>query len=210
MTAVEAKYFGLMVQLNQAKGLEKKSKFAKLMARSRVLEKTYPLKQAELKYYTFWYYIPLRELVGTKGFREDLNWIEDQFSQEINPDQISEALVDLQSLGLLERKEDGRLSQVHNNVTTEGEVGSTLVKNYHVEMIHKAAQSISEYSPENREISGTCIHCSSDTVQKIKQLVRDFRRDILALAEEDKESDQVFQLNFQLFPLAGVKKRGSS
>lgn len=203
----EKEYFYLLVGFCQAQSQEEKFRYSKSLARNKVVQKAYPLKHAEYNYYTYWYYIPLRELVATKTFIEDYHWIESQFQNEVSATQLQKAISEMLEIGLLIRDENGVLKQNHKNVMTSGEVMSSLITNYHKIMIAKASESIEDYAPEFREISGTCISCSQQNVEKLKELVREFRKDILALTEDSTEADLVYQLNFQLYPLTGVKKR---
>ena len=38
-------------------------------------------------------------------------------------------------------------------------------------------------------------------VDKIKEMVREFRKEVMAVAAQDQGANRVYQLNFQLFPL---------
>lgn len=206
---VEAEHFSWLVHFGQATSMEERARFAQKLVRGKSLSRTHPLKLVELKYYANWYYIAIRELVGTQGFKEDLDWIRRQFSDELSEVQIQEALKDLLDLGFISRDDNGCLKQTHRNISTANDLTSSLIANYHRSMIEKSARSIADFAPEFREISGTCIACSPETLQVIKNRVREFRQDILALVESDRQASEVFQLNFQLFPITGVPKRSS-
>lgn len=199
----ESHFFRILVQFNQSKSLEEKSKYAKLLLNSKLHQKIHPLKSAQYRYYAHWYYIPIRELVGTPGFVEDVEWISNQFRFTVTPPEVKSALADLESMGLIVRDENSQLRQSHKNLSTESEVYSALVMKYHHDMIRRASYSIESIPRHEREVSGTCIAISKKNIAQIKELVREFRKDILALSAHDAEADMIYQLNFQLFPLAG-------
>ena len=205
MTRNEGEFFRGLVQFSQSKSGVEKAKAASLLLKSKTFKETYPLKEAELKYYAKWYYIPIRELVGTVGFKDDPSWIAKRFRPELKPSEVAEALGDLLILGLLYQDEFGHLKQAHQNLSTTSEVVSSLVAKYHKEMIQKASLSIDEVHRSQREISGTCISCSKETVEKIKEMVREFRQEVMAVAAQDAQANQVYQLNFQLYPLVSVE-----
>jgi uncharacterized protein (TIGR02147 family) len=199
----ETDFFKNLVQFCQAKSSSERAVSAREIVKSRAFKRFHPLKQAEMNYYAKWYYIPVREMVGTTGFRNDPTWIASRFVQPLEPEQVAEALRDLEQLGLIERTEEG-LSLSHRNVCSGDDVVSSLISQYHRDMINRGRESIDTVRPAAREVSGTCISCSAETVDQIKKLIREFRKEILAVAEESKEPDRVYQLNFQLFPLAQI------
>lgn len=197
----ETEFFENLVQFCQAKSSGERAVSAREIVKSRSFKKIHPLKQAEMNYYAKWYYIPVRELVGTKDFVENPAWIASRFRQPLESAQVAEALKDLEQLGLIERTSEG-LRQTHRNICSGDDVVNSLISQYHRDMINRGRESIDNVRPNAREISGTCISCSADTVEQIKRLIREFRKEILAVAEESKDPDRVYQLNFQLFPLA--------
>lgn len=208
LSKAEAEFFENLVRFGQARSPAAKSESARLIMKSRSFKKVHPLKQAEMSYYAKWYYIPIRELVATKGFREDARWIAGRFHKPLSELDVRQALRDLEQLGLIERDGQGCLRQTHRNVSSGDDVTNSLIAQYHREMIDKGRESIDEIHRLEREISGTCITVSGETVAKIKNLIRDFRKEILALAEESQDPDQVYQLNFQLFPLVRSEVKG--
>ncbi len=208
MSQAEGVYFRHLVFFCQAQTMKDKNDFAKRMARTRTVQSTHALNQAQLKYYSNWYYIPLRELIGSPGFKEDPNWLSQQFQGEVKPEVLKRAIADLVSLDLVYRDEKGVLRLSHTNLATSNDVLSSLVSGYHLEMISRGGEAIADFAPKDREVSTTCIACSANTVNALKELIRDFRNDVMAIAEQDQSGDLIYQLNIQLFPMAGVKKRG--
>ena len=207
MSKAEEEFFTPLVFFNQSSSMKEKSRFAQLLARTRISNKTYSLSQLQLKYYSNWYYVPIREMLSNPSFNQELTSIQEQFQGEVSVKQIQQAIDDLISLNLIQKYENGRYGSNHEHVATPDELISSVVLNYHFEMIDRAAESIVEYAPEKREVSTTCISCSEETVVKIKERIKEFRRDILALSEQDVKSDKIYQFNVQFFPVAGVKKR---
>lgn len=204
----EGEYFKHLVMFCQSRNKKQKTDCARLLSKAKTSFKTHSLKQAQMKYYSHWYYIPLRELIGTSSFCENLTWICEQFLGEVSEKQISEAIEDLLILKLVERNDLGHLRLTHQHIATPGEVMSSLVVGYHLEMIERGGEAIASYSPEHREVSGTCIPCSEESVGKIKSLIQDFRKEVVALTDSQLQSDRVYQLNFQFFPMTGVSRRG--
>ena len=65
-----------------------------------------------------------------------------------------------------------------------------------------AKEAQARFPAAQREISCLTMTMSRKCFEVIKQKIVDFKEEILADVLEDKDSDQVYQLNFQLFPLA--------
>ncbi len=202
LTKVESEFFFHLVQFNQAKSPSEKSNCANRLLSSRGFQKIHPLKQAEYAYYANWYYIPVRELIAFKNFKENPHWISQTVFPAITPEQAKQALKDLETLGLIIRNSDGQLTQTQRTVTTPNEVSSSSIVRYHKDMMGKAADSIDSVPRDRREISAACVPVSKETALKIKKMIQDFRQEILAIAHEDQNPQTIYQINMQLFPVS--------
>jgi uncharacterized protein (TIGR02147 family) len=61
---------------------------------------------------------------------------------------------------------------------------------------------------DERHFSGVTMGLSNESYRKIENVLDECRRKIIAIAAEDKDVDQVYRLNLQLFPLSKkVKER---
>src|SRR6187402_3778909 len=112
------------------------------------------------------------------------------------------ALSTLLDLGLLVKDNDGQVRQPDELVTTgTGPLGHHVV-NYHRAMLVRASESIDRIPREEREISSVTLCVSQNTLLGLKARIREFRRELLQLAELEGEPERVVQINFQLFPLS--------
>lgn len=202
----EALFFHHLVLLNQATTSEEKKFHAEKLLRSKDFKKIYPLKTSEYNYYAHWYYVPIRELVSLKGFKDDPEWIARQLTPAITPLEAQKALIELEKLGLIKRDFQGNLTQTDQNVETPNEVISPLIKMYHKEMLQKAGDSIDQIQREKRDISAVTITLDEEGVQKIKELIQNLRKEIINMSSYQQDSACVYQLGFQFFPLTGEIK----
>ena len=200
-TPSEARFFSHLVEFCQAKTMEQKARSGRELMQTRAFQKIHQLHPAELKYYTYWYYIPIREMVEIRDFKEDYEWMGQRLHPRLSASKVRDAVENLLEMGFLERSKDGTLKQAHGNLKTSADVQSPFVVQYHRQMMELAKASIDTVHRDNREISGTCITCSEQSVKKIKQRVREFRQEIMQLVEQDPNAKEVYQMNFQLFPL---------
>ena len=87
-------------------------------------------------------------------------------------------------------------------VKTAPEVESLSIRNHNRKMIQLAEDAIVKIQPENREISGMTLGISKKAFIEIKRKIQNFKDDILSdVLADSSDSEEVYQLNFQLFPL---------
>ncbi|MCB0392465.1 MAG: DUF4423 domain-containing protein, partial [Bdellovibrionales bacterium] len=156
---------------------------------------------SEMNYYARWFNIVIREMVGLKNFKEEENWIANQFNPPLTESEVRESLINLEKLGLIVRNSKGRLELNNLSLNTNNEVYSSLVALYHKKMLELASNSIDKVPREERELSALCLPVSEVTAKKIKKKIQEFREELLMIVAEDKNAERVYQVNMQLFPL---------
>ncbi|MNL31612.1 hypothetical protein D3C87_1534100 [compost metagenome] len=113
------------------------------------------------------------------------------------------AVTNLEKTGLLKR-EGNRLKGTHNSLGTSRGIPSPALREAHAQYIEKAKSALNEFSIDERDITGTTMAVSSKNLPKAKELIRQFRSELSELLEQG-ETDEVFRLNIQLFPLTHNK-----
>jgi uncharacterized protein (TIGR02147 family) len=200
----ESRFFKNLVLFNQARTSAEKEKFARELMSSRMYKRTHPLNESQFNYFANWYYIPIRELASLEGFREDPKWIAAQIIPPIQSHEAKKAIGEMLKLGILRRNKESKIELAALNITTGDEVTQSSVIQYHKEMLKRAAESIDAVSRENRDISAITMGMSINTAHKIKEKIQEFRKEIVDLVSQDEDPNTVYQLNFQLFPIAKV------
>lgn len=182
---------------------ERNAAYARL-TRYRRTRDAHRLEQAQGRYHATWFVPAVRELVATRGFREDPAWIARALIPAISRAEAASALALLIELGLVVRDADGRLVQSEAVLTTGPETRGMHIANYHRAMMEQAAGSIDRVNRSQRDISSLTFGCSDEVLAEVKQRLVAFRRELIALVGESGPADRVVQLNFQLFPLSRV------
>lgn len=186
----------------QAKSTEERSRHHERLARFRKFRDAHQLLGEQTAYHEHWYMPALRELAGLPAFREDPKWIAGMLEPPISPRQAAEALETLCRLGLLVRDAQGRLQQAQALVTTgPGPLGHQIFV-YHHAMMDLAKRALDDLPRELRDVSSVTLCVAEGTLAVLKQRIREFRRELLELAEADARAERVVQLNLQLFPLS--------
>jgi len=198
----EARFFRCLVQLNQASSTEEKERFGRQLLRSRRFKDCHPLKEAQYHYYSQWYFIPIREMVGSPLFVNDSKWIAKTLAPSITANEAQKAIEELKSLDLIREAPSGKLTQTHAILNTADEVTSASISQFHQEMIKKGAESIDRFPSTEREISAATVGVSEKNALRIKKLIQKFRKELLSISEESQEAERIYQINFQFFPLS--------
>ena len=197
----ETSFFRSLVLLNQASTADERQRYAEEIIHSRAYRRTQPLKESQYRFFAHWYYVLIRELVGLPFFKEDYDWIGKQVRPHLSAAEAKRAVEELLKLSVLERDASGRLKQMNSNVGTPDEVTSSSIAHCHRQLMKLASASIDDVAREKRDISAITFIASGPTVKKIKEKIQKFRKELLELASVDNNPDNVYQLNFQFFPL---------
>lgn len=202
----EKDYFRNLVQLNQATTIEEKAYYSEQIFKSSAYRKINPLKKEQHDYYTNWYYIAIREMVDLPNFKNDPNWIANHLRPKTSPQDAEKALSELEKLGLIQKDRNGKYEQIDQIVSTGDEVASNDVAKFLQLMSHRGAESIDLIPAPQRDISAVTVTLSEKNFLKIKQLIQDFRKQLLQIAQEEQSAEAVYQINFHIFPLTEILK----
>jgi uncharacterized protein (TIGR02147 family) len=72
-------------------------------------------------------------------------------------------------------------------------------------MLDRASDALDTIPREEREISSLTLCIGQEVMLDLKERIREFRRELLQLAELSGDPERVVQINFQLFPLSEKK-----
>lgn len=202
----ETEYFENLIFFNQSKTLEEKNYFLSKVMKYR--EKCDPKKieEAEFDYYSNWYNPVIRELACAVDFNGDYKRLAIAVIPAITPAEAANSLVLLQKLKFIVRNDDGSFSKTSLSLTTGRQVRSVAVSNYHRSMIGLAGDALERFSAVERDITSLTLGVSEETRNTIVERLGALRLELLELAEQDENPEQVVQVNFQVFPLTRVVK----
>jgi len=193
-------YFLTLVLFNQTDSLSEREKYLKELVELKRSENPSLLGEEKYDVLSKWYHLAIREIVDLPDFKNSVKWISRILSPQITMQDVADSLDLLKKLGLIQKKE-GRYQQNENTLETDERVQSVKVAEYHRQMIQLGAESITRFPGNERDISGTTLRISREDVQNVKVLLREFRKKLLNLAVNSANADQIYQLNFQFFPL---------
>jgi len=197
----EREFFENMVFMNQADTHAEKNRYYRKMMIMAAYRKHHTIEQTGDDYFSTWYYPAIRELIACGRGDRSAGQMADMLVPKISRQACVAALELLEQLGLIKKDAQGAWQPEHGDITTGPEIRSLVIANYHREMLKLATESLERFPAGQRDISSLSLGIRRDRMDEFKQRLRDFRKELLQLAAEDEQPDQVIQVNIQMFPL---------
>jgi len=200
LAGFESTYFVLMVSYAHAKGDEaKRAAFEERCALARA-HKVRVLGKEEFDYFKSWKNPVLRELAPHMPGAKPLE-IARACKQKISAAEVSETLDFLVRAKLLKKDRSGNYRQTDKSISM-GSVDAVPVaaRDMQRQMGEFAVKAL-ELPLSERDMSGLTLGLTRRAYERIRKELADCRRRIVAIAAEDDETEQVYRLNLQLFPM---------
>lgn len=198
----EREFFENMVYMNQADSHEEKNFFYRKMTACRGYAKIHRMDKNMYEYYSKWYYPVVREVLVFGDRKMTAAQVAECLNPAIKEKEAERAIALLENLGFITKDNQGCWQQSENLLSTGPQVRSLAVSNFHREMIRLGAESIERVPREDRDITALTLRISSDKFDDVKEAIAGLRKELLNMAVESEEPDQVLQVNFQAFPVA--------
>ena len=208
LTGFELDYFRAMVKFGQAANEEtKKAAYRDMLAIAKV-HKVRVLEGDLFAYYDTWRNPMMRELAplmpgATPGEMAKMCYT------ETSAQEVRESLDFLTKAGLLKKEKDGSFAQSETSVSGTPDATRLALRGMHRQMAQLATPAL-ELPACERNFSGVTMGVSKNTYDRIVGMIDEFRRKIIAIAAEDKNIEQVYRLNLQLFPLTKSVKESKN
>jgi uncharacterized protein (TIGR02147 family) len=200
LTGDDAGYFCDLVSFNQARTAADRNAAYQRLTGFRGWRKAHRLDLAHAAYHANWYIPAIREMAARPDFRPDPGWIGARLVPAVAPAEVQKALDVLLELGLLVM-DGASMKQGEPVVTTGPETRGLHIGNYHRSMMERAAAAIDIVPAAERDISSLTFCVGGAGLKRIKERIQRFRQELVMLATQEDDGEQVVQLNMQLFPL---------
>lgn len=199
LVGFEMEYFRAMVEYGQAESAEKKvAAYSNMLAIAKV-HKVRVLEGDLFRFYETWQNPVVRELAplmpgATPGEMAK------KFYSEVSAAEVRESLDFLTKSGLLKKTDDDSFLQTESSITGTPDATRLALRGMHRQMSRLATPAL-ELPVEERNFSGVTMGLSKFSYARIVKELDECRRKIIAIAAEEKDIQQVYRLNLQLFPL---------
>ena len=206
----EREYFREMVRFDHAKtDKAKKESFQKLMAMAES-RKAKIIEADAFRYFDSWKNPVLRELAPSMPGAKPLA-LAKACRPKVSAAEVSESLNFLVKANLLQKDEEGNYKQTDKVVTTGPmEVTPVVVRGLHRQMGEIALEAIEGVPQDERHFSGVTLGITQNAYNEIVAEINAFRKKIIEIATRENETDEVYRLNIQFFPMTnkGENKKG--
>lgn len=152
-----------------------------------------------------WYHFAILSLTKIKGASPDPRWIASRLG--ISVEDAQQALARLQRLGVIELKPKFR--QICDPIEVISDVPSAAIRKYHKEALGLAQEKLETVPLNKRNFESITIPVNSKQIGFLKKQMDHLINLALKQSNEDVQknnSDEVYQLNIQLFPLTKVRE----
>ena len=207
LTEGDARYFTALVAYNQSKNSTEKQHF---LAHLRGLKRK--VKQAlvstdQFEFYAQWYNVVIRELACLIDWKEEYDLLAKAVVPALKKTDAKQSVEFLVRAGFIEKRDDGRYYQKDPAITSGSEVSSLGIRAYNAFMSNRAQSAIEEFPPSERDMQTLTIGISKEGYGLIKQEIQDFLSRVVRIVDEDKDPQQVYNVNVHLFPMSSAQKQ---
>lgn len=201
LTKAQTDYFELLVLFDQSiSHAEKRHYFDKMVSIRKSKVKTLDPKLFEL--FDRWYYVAVREILDVYLFSDDYKDLAKRVHPPLKPSEAKDAIETLEKLGFIKRDPNGYFKRLDTIVSSGDEWNSLIIQKYQAETIDLAKDALYTVPKSHRDISTLTLSISETGLMRIKEKIKEYRRELLEIAKADESADRVYQLNLQLFPLS--------
>lgn len=210
LSKTESAYFENLVYFNQSSDFaERNFYFEKLNAiRPVTVEASQArnLRKDQYEFYSQWYHAVIRSLIDLYPSINDPHVLARMVYPPLSPKQVQKSIELLLRLELIEKMNDGTYRISSKILSTGEELHTLAVQKFHLLSLENAAKALQSLPKNERNFSGLTLGISAEAYEKICSEINLFQKRILAIAENDNNSDRVYQLNLQLFPVSARAK----
>lgn len=198
----ELRFFESLVNFNESKTLKEREFHFKHMAMLGSAKPAVQLKKSQVDYFTSWYNAVIRELVTIGDFKENYTLLGRAVIPQITSSQAQTAVKLLLKLGMIKRLASGRYKQTDVSITTGDEFSKYAVHKFQRDTMKLAVRSLDAFPKKSRSVTTLTVGLSKKGFERLTEEVATFRRIIMGIVEEDNPAEQVYQMNFQIFPVS--------
>ena len=195
----ESEYFRQLVIFGNAeKDSEKKATLLEMEKIARE-HKVRVIDSDAFQYYESWKYPVIRELAPMMPGARPRD-IAEECKEYVSAEEVRDILAFLVKAGFLKKDGDKVYAQTEKAVIGSKEALPIAIRAMHKEMANMAARAVDRYNANERYFTGMTIGVNEATYSRIVHEIDICSKKIAAIANESDNLNQVYGLNFQLFP----------
>jgi uncharacterized protein (TIGR02147 family) len=163
----------------------------------------------QYRYYEKWYVSAIRALLDFFPLRDEFEAIGKLLIPAVSSREVKEAFELLRELKMIRKDRDGFFRPTDAVISTGYDASGLAINTFLFNSLRLSESALGRFSRDERNFSCLTLGISEKGFQEIRQELREFRRKVLKIAEDDK-ADRIYQFSFQLFPMSHkYTKRGA-
>lgn len=205
---LETEFFQLLVGYEQARTNAEKDAYYQKIIRNKRFGSTKVLERRQYEFFSHWYIPVVRELLTHKDCGGESAWIAERIFPRISLSQVEGAKKLLQEMDLVRWDEStGSWRQTDASVRTDSEAAHLALRNYHMSVIQLAHDSMKNFPAPERDIRSITVGLTKSGFEDLKARMENIWKDLLDFAGTQSETEKVYQVNLQLFPLVRERRK---
>ena len=207
LVGFELEYFRALVEFGQARTEDmKKAAYERMLSIAKV-HKVRVMEGDLFEFYDSWQNPVVRELAplmpgATPGEMAKMCY------PEVSAAEVQQSLNFLTKTGLLKKAGDS-FTLAETSIKGTPDATRLALRGMH-RMMSKLATPAIDLPAGERNFSGVTMGVSRESYDRIVKVLDECRRQIIAIAAEDKSIEQIYRLNLQLFPLTKSVKESKN
>lgn len=194
----EYRYFDLLVQFNQAKGMTEKNHFFAQLAKFRS-SRAQIVDETQYRYFSKWYHSAVRNYFGINQKQKNPAAIASRILPSITPSQAEESIHLLLELGLIKKTASG-YTVTDKHLYTEKDVRALAAKQHIQELTGMSMQVLETVPAHRRQYNALMFSISENGFHAVKERIRSFQEELRDIIDRDDKEDRIYTLTMQLFP----------
>lgn len=194
-------YFELLIAAGRTRAPQK---------RKEILDKAFALRDVqrrdltaqETKFLGHWWVAAVRAYLEVNDGLASPHSIAPNLIPAITEEQAQEALELLKDLGLVRKLASNKLALAQTHLTVSGPEKAKAVRQFQKQALQLASNALDEIPISLRDISTLTMAVDEECFSDLREMTREFRRQLQKRVEECNHPDRVMQLTLGFFPVA--------
>jgi uncharacterized protein (TIGR02147 family) len=192
------RYFELLVQFNQAKGMIEKNHFFAQLSKFRN-SRARIVGEEQYRYYTKWHHSAVWTYFTLDQKQRHPGVIAARLFPSATPAQVEESIRLLLSLRLIKKTASG-YAVTDKHLSTEKDVKAMATRQHLHDLAGLAMGALDSVPPERRQFNALMFSVSEAGFRAVKERIGSFQEELREIVDKDSGEDRIYTLTLQLFP----------
>lgn len=201
LSAVEQKYFQLLILIRYAKNDSERMMYTDLLEATRPesIASEFSVSIDSFRFIDDWYHVAILEMIELKNFKYSYEWMAKKLGRGLNAELVEAAVARLIRLELIEDHKK-TLKRKEGYFVVDKNIPSDAIKKHHDQFIQFARQAIFDQPIAERDVRSSTITLKKKNYKKAQEILKKAHAELLELSCKD-DGEDVYQLCTQFYKL---------